>query len=60
MTTGTTIVQAEPASGRIVPKAAPANRTLLDLAYAAVYLIWGSTFFAIRIGFRRCAIFRSG
>jgi drug/metabolite transporter (DMT)-like permease len=50
MTTGTTIAQAEPASGRIIPKAAPANRTLLDLAYAAVYLIWGSTFFAIRIG----------
>jgi drug/metabolite transporter (DMT)-like permease len=50
MTTGTTSVQAEPASARTVQKAAPANRTLLYLAYAAVYLIWGSTFFAIRIG----------
>ena len=32
------------------PKQAPANHRLVFLAYAAVYLIWGSTFFAISIG----------
>ena len=50
MTPGTTSVPAEPVAARTVSQATPANRTLLYLAYAAVYLIWGSTFFAIRIG----------
>jgi len=49
MTTGTASIQAGPASAKI-SKVTPANRTLLYLAYAAVYVIWGSTFFAIRIG----------
>lgn len=49
MTTGTTSVEARPNSAGI-PTAAAGNRTLLYLAYAAVYIIWGSTFFAIRIG----------
>ena len=49
MTTGTTSVEARPSSAGI-PTAAAGNRTLLYLAYAAVYIIWGSTFFAIRIG----------
>jgi drug/metabolite transporter (DMT)-like permease len=31
-------------------KRVPANPRLIFLAYAAVYLIWGSTFFAISIG----------
>lgn len=50
MTPATTSVPAEPVAARTVANATPANRTLLYLAYAAVYLIWGSTFFAIRIG----------
>ena len=50
MITGSTSVQGELSSAKIVPKATPGNRTLLYLAYAAVYIIWGSTFFAIRIG----------
>jgi len=49
MTTGTASIQAGPAPAKI-SKVTPANRTLLYLAYAAVYVIWGSTFFAIRIG----------
>jgi drug/metabolite transporter (DMT)-like permease len=32
------------------PQLAPANSRLIFLAYAAVYLIWGSTYFAISIG----------
>jgi len=50
MITGSTSVQGELSSAKIVAKATPGNRTLLYLAYAAVYIIWGSTFFAIRIG----------
>lgn len=32
------------------PHAAPGSRTLLLAAFAAVYVIWGSTYLAIRIG----------
>ena len=50
MFTSTTSVQAELSTRKMAAKATPANSTMLYLAYAAVYLIWGSTFFAIRIG----------
>jgi drug/metabolite transporter (DMT)-like permease len=49
MTTGTTSVAARLSPVKTVARPTPANSTLLYLAYAAVYLIWGSTFFAIRI-----------
>ena len=50
MTTSTTSVQAELSAARMAANAPSADSTVLYLAYAAVYLIWGSTFFAIRIG----------
>ena len=53
MATETNTVLAEaPPVGSTAPSGAPAsqNRTLLVLAFAAVYVIWGSTFLAIRIG----------
>ena len=48
MTTGTVPSRLSAASTALGP--APANPSGLYLAYAAVYIIWGSTYFAIRIG----------
>ncbi len=50
MATGTTSAPADMSPARLAANATSANPTVLYLAYAAVYLIWGSTFFAIRIG----------
>jgi drug/metabolite transporter (DMT)-like permease len=49
MTTGTAQAQSKLPPVSTPSKPTPANPTLLLLAYAAVYLIWGSTFFAIRV-----------
>lgn len=49
MTTGTTSALEEVSPSRAPSGPTPTNSTLLYVAYAAVYLIWGSTYFAIRI-----------
>jgi len=49
MTTGSTQAQSKLPPVATPAKPAPAHPTLLLLAYAAVYIIWGSTFFAIRV-----------
>jgi drug/metabolite transporter (DMT)-like permease len=50
MTTGPTSLSAKLSPASTVARVRPANSTVLYLAYAAVYLIWGSTYFAIGIG----------
>ncbi len=47
-TTATQIQTARTSIG--TPQRVPANSRLIFLAYAAVYIIWGSTYFAISIG----------
>jgi drug/metabolite transporter (DMT)-like permease len=49
MTTGTVAAQSKLPAVSKPAGFAPANASLVLLAYAAVYLIWGSTFFAIRV-----------
>ncbi len=50
MTAGSTAAPPALSPVSTAAKGTPGNPTLLYLAYAAVYLIWGSTYFAIRIG----------
>jgi drug/metabolite transporter (DMT)-like permease len=50
VTAGTTTAPTKISPIRTIAKPASANPTVLYLAYSAVYLIWGSTYFAIRIG----------
>src|SRR5260370_9226188 len=50
MSTGTLVTQDAVGTGAPLPHAPARTTTLVLLAFAGVYVVWGSTYLAIRIG----------